>query len=253
MNAKKTTIDYDAVDSFSSLASDWWNQDKGAARMLHEINPIRLRYIKDHVARILLHPSNSASYRDIKLLDVGCGGGILTLPLANIGFNTTGIDASKELIKVAEEHAAANVLRNDLVLKYENISAEDLASKPPTPQYHLITALEIIEHVADLQLFIESCDKLLVPGGLMFFATINRNIKSFIQAILLAEYVLGWGPRGTHKLSQFVKPSEIVFYLHNYKIVNISGLKYSIIKREWKLCSDDTSVNYIMCVSKNHS
>ena len=249
----KTTINSDEINSFGAAASQWWDQAKGPAKILHQINPLRLRYIKDYIDIILMRQhKKSDHYKNIKILDVGCGGGILTLPLANIGFDTTGIDASSELIEVAQHHSITNALRDDLRLRYLNSSIEDLASKVVEPKYDVITALEIIEHVADLQLFIKSCDSLLKPGGIMFLSTINRTAKAFIQAILFAEYILRWVPRGTHRWSQFVKPSEIMLHLAGYKIINISSLKYSIMKQEWKLDSDEVDINYIMCLCKAH-
>jgi len=243
-----TTIDAKEIDKFDQLANEWWDTS-GKFKILHTINPLRISYIKD---QILEQPKwrthdTLKHFKGIDLLDIGCGGGLISVPMENLGANVTGVDASGENIKVAKNYAQ----KNKLNIKYIHSTAEKIATQEK--RYDVILALEIIEHVADYQLFLRSIKKLLKPQGLLFISTINRNIKSLLLAKIAAEYVLNWVPVGTHSWDKFLQPSEIKAELKklDLSVIDSIGLNFSLPRNEWYL-SQNTSVNYTL-VCKNHN
>ncbi len=202
MNLKKRTDNQKEVGKFSKMASEWWDPN-GKFAPLHKFNPIRQEYLVDKIKNHFgILPNGSYPFKNLKLLDVGCGGGLIAEPMTRLGAKVTGIDASEKNIKVAKFHAEQmNLKINYLATTPENLNE----------QFDVILCLEIIEHVADVDLFIKSCSKLLKKNGIIFFATLNRTAKSFLFAIVGAEYILNWLPKGTHDWNKFLKPSEIIF------------------------------------------
>ena len=235
---KNNTINNEEIEKFSKIAEEWWDTE-GKFKPLHKFNPIRISYIKDNIINTFKLKNLEKPLEKIKILDVGCGGGLLSEPLTRLGAEVTGIDASDKNINVAKLHAK----KNNLDIKYFCKSPENFNSKE---KFDVILNMEIVEHVADVNFFLESCSKLLKKDGMMFVATINKTLKSYLFAIIGAEYILRWLPIGTHEWEKFVKPEELELILknHNFKLSDISGLKFNIINNKWKL-SKDKSVNYI--------
>ena len=235
---KNNTINNEEIEKFSKIAEEWWDTE-GKFKPLHKFNPIRISYIKDNIINTFKLKNLEKPLEKIKILDVGCGGGLLSEPLTRLGAEVTGIDASDKNINVAKLHAK----KNNLDIKYFCKSPENFNSKE---KFDVILNMEIVEHVADVNFFLESCSKLLKKDGMMFVATINKTLKSYLFAIIGAEYILRWLPIGTHEWEKFVKPEELEQILknHNFKLSDISGLKFNIINNKWKL-SKDKSVNYI--------
>ena len=234
-----TTINKKEIQKFSNLADEWWDVN-GKFKPLHIFNPVRLDYITEKIrAHFNFKKRSALSLSDIKILDIGCGGGLLSEPMSRLGAEVTGIDASSKNISIAKIHAK----KNNLKINYICTSPEKLKS---SKKFDVILNMEVIEHVADLNLFIESCEKLLKKNGLLFFATLNRNILSFGLAIVGAEYILGWLPKGTHNWKKFITPEElkIIFRSSGLNITDIMGMKYNPIYDSWYL-SEDTSVNYL--------
>jgi 2-polyprenyl-6-hydroxyphenyl methylase/3-demethylubiquinone-9 3-methyltransferase len=239
-----TSIAFEEIDRFSQYAEDWWNPD-GAFRPLHRLNPVRLAYVRDRACAYFGRPTGSRqSLKGLKILDVGCGGGLLAEPLARLGGAVTGIDASKETIAIANQHAKA--MR--LAINYHVSSVEELARKKM--RYDLITALEVIEHVADVDSFLAGLTALLKPGGLLIMSTLNRTPKSFLLGIVAAEYILGWIPRGTHDWKKFIRPSELVKRLeeNGLRASDLTGLIFNPLRGEFELRKDDLDVNYLATV-----
>jgi len=209
-------------------------------------NPIRIEYIlettKDHFH---IKDNSNEPLKNLRILDIGCGGGLMSEPITRLGGKVTGIDASEKNIKVAQLHAE----KNNLKINYLNKSPENLDDNE---KYDVILNLEIVEHVEDLQLYLKSCSRLLKKNGIMFTATLNRTFTSFIKAILGAEYVLRWLPIGTHDWNKFVKPEELESLITslNFQIKDIKGLEFKPISRKW-VRSENLSVNYIMSSIKN--
>jgi len=239
---RAASIAREEIDRFSAQAEDWWNPD-GAFRPLHRVNPVRLEYVRDQTC---LHfgrdPQARHALKGLKILDVGCGGGLLAEPLARMSGAVTGIDASDSTITVAKHHAKAAALAID----YQTTSVEQLAKKKI--RYDLITALEIIEHVADVDSFLAALEKLLKPGGLLIMSTLNRTPKSFLLGIVAAEYILGWIPRGTHDWKKFIRPSELALRLEekSLQVTNLTGLIFNPLRGEFELRKDDLDVNYLL-------
>jgi len=202
MEATVTNVDPKEIAKFSELSSSWWDLS-GPSKSLHEINPLRLSFIKEHV-----------SLNDIKAIDVGCGGGILSESLAKEGTTVTGIDLSEDAINAAKNHAE----KNNLAIDYQCISSEALAKKQAA-QYDVVTCMELLEHVPEPQAIINDCTKLVKPGGHLFFSTINRNLKAYLQAVIGAEYILALLPRGTHDYDRFIKPSELTIIFHKSLLI----------------------------------
>lgn len=236
------TVDPDEIERFSRIASQWWDAN-GKFKPLHVINPLRIGYIRDHVmATFGIAAAATSPLKGLSLLDIGCGGGLICEPMARLGATVTGIDASEKNIKVATLHAQ----QNGLDIDYRATSAEALVETGA--RYDVVLALEIIEHVADIPAFVEACCKLLKPNGLMVWSTINRTPKSYALAIIGAEYVLRWLPRGTHTWSKFVKPSELHEQLRNngFSVSDMTGMTMNPLNFKWKLTKNDLSVNYLL-------
>lgn len=240
MNTSPASINPSEIEKFSRIAEEWWDLN-GKFKPLHKLNPTRCQYILK-TAQALLH-KNSLS--GLNILDIGCGGGLLCEPMRLFGANVTGIDASEKNIKIASLHAQ----KSGLDINYLCTSAEELAATDA--QFDIVLNMEVIEHVADVASFMEASCRLVKPGGIMIVATLNRTIKSFALAIVGAEYVLNWLPRGTHNWEKFLKPSEINTHLErgNMLLKEIKGVCLNPLKNEWKL-SNDIAVNYMMCSVK---
>jgi len=222
---KSNTINKKEIEKFSKIAEEWWDPD-GKFKPLHKFNPIRISYIKENIINTLkLKNNQNKPLRNIKILDIGCGGGLLSEPMTRLGADVIGIDASDRNINVAKLHAK----KNHLNIKYLCTSPENLNIKN---KFDVILNMEIIEHVENVDFFLESCSKLLKKNGLMFVATINKTLKSYLFAIVGAEYVLKWLPIGTHDWEKFVKPENLVKILKKYdlKLDSLDGMKFNIIK-----------------------
>ena len=242
---KSNTINKKEIEKFSKIAEEWWNPD-GKFKPLHKFNPIRISYIKENIISSLNIKNNqNKPLKNVKILDIGCGGGLLSEPMSRLGADVVGIDASDKNIKVAKLHAK----KNHLNIKYLCTSPENLNIKN---KFDVILNMEIIEHVENIDFFLKSCSKLLKKKGIMFVATINKTLKSYIFAIVGAEYILKWLPIGTHDWEKFVEPENLVNILkkYNLKLDNLDGMKFNIIKNEWSL-SVDKSINYIGKFIKN--
>tara|TARA_B100000579_G_scaffold424283_1_gene428520 strand:+ start:395 stop:1117 length:723 start_codon:yes stop_codon:yes gene_type:complete len=232
------TTNYKEIEKFSNLAEEWWNPN-GKFKPLHKFNPSRIKYIKSEVAKHYKLNSSKKIFEKLTVLDIGCGGGLLSEPMSRMGATVTGIDASIKNIKTAMFHAN----KNNLKIKYLVSSPEKLNTKT---KYDIILNMEIVEHVSNLNFFIESCSKLLKKNGIMFVATLNKTLKSYLFAIIGAEYVLRWLPIGTHDWNAFVKPESLINICSNsnLKLNSIDGFNYSPIFDQWNV-SKDKSVNYI--------
>tara|TARA_B100000780_G_C21116737_1_gene451919 strand:- start:812 stop:1537 length:726 start_codon:yes stop_codon:yes gene_type:complete len=240
-----TTINKEEIQKFSKLADEWWDVN-GKFKPLHMFNPIRIDYILTTIAsHFKLDLSMKTPLKKLKILDIGCGGGLISEPMARLGANVFGIDASEKNIKVATLHAKENKLN----INYINKSPEQINERAI---YDIILNLEVVEHVDNLDLYLKSCSKLLKKNGLMFTATINRNFTSYIKAIIGAEYILRWLPIGTHDWNKFLKPEELENMLVNlnFSIKDIKGLEFNPILGRWKK-SENLSVNYIIAAKKN--
>ncbi len=243
-NNKMTTINKEEIQKFSKLADQWWDV-KGKFRPLHMFNPIRIEYITDKIMEHFSIKKKNNFLADFSILDIGCGGGLISEPMARLGAKVTGIDASEKNIKVAQLHAK----QNSLDIEYLNKSPEQLEKNR---EFDIILNLEIVEHVDNVKLYVESCHKFLKKNGLMFTATLNRTLTSYFKAILGAEYILRWLPIGTHDWNKFLKPEELEKYLTDSKFntVELKGFEFNPIFQKWKR-SDNLSVNYIICSTKD--
>ena len=212
---KNNTINKKEIEKFSKIAEEWWNPD-GKFKPLHKFNPIRISYIKENIIKTFKLNNKKAPLKNIKILDVGCGGGLLSEPMCRLGANVTAIDASKRNIDVAKLHSE----KNNLKINYFCTSPEKLKIKD---KFDVILNMEIVEHVEDVNFFLKSCSKLLKKNGIMFVATLNKTLKSYIFAIVGAEYILRWLPIGTHEWEKFVKPNDLI------KILKINNIKIHTI------------------------
>ena len=240
-----TTIDKKEIEKFSKLAKDWWNPN-GKFKPLHQFNPIRIEFIKDKlVSHFKLNPNTEKPLKDLKILDIGCGGGMLCEPLNRLGAKITGIDASENNIEVAKLHSK----EMNLNIEYICCSPENLNMKD---KFDVILNMEVIEHVSNVNLFIKKCSELIQKRGVMFVATINKNLKSYLFAILGAEYILRWLPIGTHDWDKFLTPQdlEIITKKNNFLYDDLTGVKFNLISKKWYK-SSDASVNYISTFVKN--
>ena len=240
-----TTINKEEIQKFSKLADQWWDVN-GKFKPLHMFNPIRIEYILDKITQhFKLDNEKKLLLKNLEILDIGCGGGLISEPMARLGGNVTGIDAGEKNIKIASLHSK----KSNLKINYLNSSPEQLTEKE---KFDIILNLEVVEHVDDLNLYLQSCYDLLKTNGLMFTATINRTLVSYVKAIIGAEYILRWLPIGTHDWNKFIRPEELEKKLSNKKFTtnNIQGLEFNPILSRWKK-SDNLSVNYIVCSSKN--
>ena len=240
-----TTINREEIQKFSDLADEWWDVN-GKFKPLHMFNPIRIEYITEKIKQEFnLVNRNNNFLKDLKILDIGCGGGLISEPLARLGGEVTGIDASEKNIKVAKLHSK----KNNLNINYLNKSPEQLNN---SEKFDIVLNLEIVEHVENVDLYIKSCSNLLKKNGIMFTATLNKTLISYIKAIIGAEYILRWLPIGTHDWNKFIKPEDLEkkLSLANFRTVDVKGLEFNPIFNKWKK-SDNLSVNYIICSKKN--
>ena len=227
------------IEKFSKMAAEWWDPS-GKFKPLHKFNPIRIRYIKENIINSFKLKSKKKPLDKINILDIGCGGGLLSEPMTRLGANVTGIDASSKNINIAKLHAKKNKLK----INYLCSSPEKLKIQK---KFDVILNMEIVEHVEDINFFINSCSKLLKKNGLMFVATLNKTLKSYLFAIIGAEYILRWLPIGTHDWEKFVKPEDLkkILNKNNLKLEKLDGMNFNIINDEWSV-SSDTSINYII-------
>lgn len=236
--------DQQEIDGFSALADQWWESD-GPFAPLHQLNPARVRAIatlcSDHFSTDL---NSQKPFKNKTLWDVGCGGGLVAEPMARMGFNVIGMDASAENIRAAQHHAEQACLS----IEYRVGIPEELPAKPH--RFDVVLALEVIEHVADIETFVNGLTEKVAPGGVLLFSTINRSLKSMAMAKVAAEYLLRWVPAGTHTWSKFVKPSELAKYVRQagFNVTAINGLSFNLANGEWTT-SDDVSVNYIIAAT----
>ena len=239
-----TSVNKKEIDKFSKMADEWWDPE-GKFKPLHKFNPTRIKYIKENIINNFKLKNKLRPLSGINILDIGCGGGLLSEPMSRMGANVTGIDASDKNIKIAKLHSKKNKLK----INYLCSSPEKLKI---TKKFDVILNMEIVEHVEDIDFFLKSCSKLLKKNGLMFVATINKTLKSYIFAIVGAEYVLRWLPIGTHEWEKFVKPEDLKKILMKYDLSlnKLDGMNFNIIKDEWSI-SRDLSVNYIAKFIKN--
>ena len=235
---KTNTINKKEIEKFSKIAEEWWDPT-GKFKPLHKFNPIRISYIKENIINTFNIQKNDRSLEGIKILDIGCGGGLLSEPMARMGADVSGIDASEKNINVAKLHAEKNKLK----IKYSCSSPENFKTDD---KFDVILNMEIIEHVEDVDFFLKSCSKLLKKNGIMFVATLNKTLKSYLFAIIGAEYILRWLPIGTHEWEKFIKPEELINLTKkcNLTLNDLRGVKFNLFSNEWKL-STDKSVNYI--------
>ena len=235
MKITTENIDLAEKSKFNALASAWWDPD-GELRTLHDINPMRLAYIASHI-----------DIADKKILDVGCGGGLLTEALESKGGLLTGIDISEQMIKVADEHAKQYKLN----IAYSCTTVEDFSSARANT-FNVITCMELLEHVPDPESIINACMRLIKPGGSLFLSTINRNLKAYLQTKIVAEYILKLLPAGTHEYAKYIRPSELSSWCRRsgFTIIDISGISYLPLIRKCYL-REAPDVNYILCAQAN--
>ncbi|MDA9604645.1 bifunctional 2-polyprenyl-6-hydroxyphenol methylase/3-demethylubiquinol 3-O-methyltransferase UbiG [Candidatus Pelagibacter sp.] len=238
------SINKKEIEKFSKIAEEWWNPN-GKFKPLHNFNPIRIKYIKDNITNDFNIGASSKPLKNIKILDIGCGGGLLSEPMCRLGASVTGIDASKRNIEVAKFHLKKSKLKID----YKVASPETFKTNI---KFDVILNMEIVEHVEDINFFIKESSKLLKKNGIMFVATLNKTLKSYLFAIIGAEYVLKWLPIGTHDWEKFIKPDELIKISNKnkLKLKKLDGMKFNILDNSWKI-SGDTSVNYIIKLIKN--
>ena len=235
---KNITVNKKEVDKFSKLASEWWDP-KGKFKPLHKFNPVRLSYIKKTIVKKKKLLNNKKPLKNIRILDIGCGGGLLCEPLAKMGAKVIGIDASEKNIKIAKSHANKSKLKVD----YYCATPENFKFNS---KFDVVLNMEIVEHVDNVDLFLNKSSKFLKNNGIMIIATLNKTLKSFIFAIVGAEYVLRWLPIGTHDWNMFVKPDDLInICKRNFlRLEELKGVEYNLITDEWKL-SNNSSVNYM--------
>ena len=240
---KNITINKKEIDKFSKLASEWWDPE-GKFKPLHKFNPVRLNYIKKCIVKDIKKKTTAKPLNNIKILDIGCGGGLLCEPLSKLGAKVVGIDASEKNIKIAKTHAK----RSNLKINYYCASPENFNFKE---KFDVVLNMEIVEHVENVSLFLKESAKFLKKDGIMFIATLNKTLKSYIFAIIGAEYILKWLPIGTHDWNKFLKPDDLINICKNntLNLNNLIGVKFDILKNEWTI-SEDSSVNYLAQFSK---
>ena len=240
-----STINKEEIQKFSRLADEWWDVN-GKFKPLHMFNPIRVEYITNMIKQHFKISDGKANFLNgLNILDIGCGGGLISEPMTRLGGKVTGIDASEKNIKVAKIHAEKSKLR----INYLNKSPEQLKN---VKEFDVILNLEIVEHVENVNFYIKSCYGLLKKGGIMFTATLNRSMMSYLKAIIGAEYVLRWLPIGTHDWDKFIKPEELekILYDEKFHTLDVSGLEFNPITNKWRK-SNNLSVNYIVSSSKS--
>jgi 2-polyprenyl-6-hydroxyphenyl methylase/3-demethylubiquinone-9 3-methyltransferase len=243
---RKSSIDQEELNKFNRTYEQWWDRS-GEFKTLHDINPIRIKYITDKIReKFNIKGTISDPLKNLDIIDVGCGGGLISMPMSDLGSNVTCLDANENNIKAASDYAK----QHNLQVEFVNSTVEEFifATKKPS-SYDVVLCLEVIEHVANPPEFVQNLTKLLKPNGLMILSTINRTLKSYLQAIIMAEYVLGWMPRGTHDYNKFVKPSELKKMIQDsaFDLQELMGLKLNPLLNEWYL-ADDIDVNYFACI-----
>ena len=239
--AASSTIDRDEVAHFERMAETWWDE-RGPMAPLHNFKPVRLAYIRDQAAlHFARDPKQAGCLGGLRILDIGCGGGILSEPLARLGASMVGADPAAANIEVARSHAA----QGGLSIDYRATTAESLADAGE--RFDIVLAMEVVEHVADVDLFVRRCGEMVKPGGMMIAATLNRTMKSFALAIVGAEYILRWLPRGTHRWDKFVTPEELETAMSHadLRVVDERGVIYNLFSDSWQL-ADDMDVNYML-------
>ena len=240
-----TTIDKIEIEKFSKMAEDWWNPN-GKFKPLHLFNPVRIEFIKKKlISYFKLDSSSLKPLQKIKILDIGCGGGLLCEPLRELGATVTGIDASSNNINIAKLHAK----KMGLDIKYICTPPEKLKHEN---EFDVILNMEVVEHVSDVNLYIKNCSRHIKKKGIMFVATLNKNLKSYIFGIIGAEYILRWLPIGTHDWEKFLTPEDLenIMTENNFLLDQTIGMKFNILTSKWNL-SNDTSVNYVSTYLKN--
>ena len=240
-----TTIEAAEIDRFTAMADEWWDPN-GKFKPLHKFNPVRLSYIRNTVINHFgLDETKREPFKGLRFLDIGCGGGLLCEPMARLGADVVGADAGEKNINIAKNHAE----RMEIDIDYRATTSEALAEAGE--QFDVVLNMEVIEHVNDIQLYLESCAALVKPGGIMFVATINRTFKAYALAIVGAEHVLRWLPKGTHTYDKFVTPEEIISILkrNDMQIMERTGVSYHPLEDKWKR-SKDMSVNYMLLAEK---
>ena len=241
---KSSTINKKEIDKFSKIAEDWWNPE-GKFKPLHQFNPERIKYIKDNTIKHFNLTNKDKPFKNLNILDIGCGGGLLSEPMSRLGGNVTGIDASEKNIISAKIHAK----QNNLNISYFCNSPENFKSNK---KFDLVLNMEIVEHVEDVNFFIKKSSELLKKNGLMFVATLNRTLKSYILAIIGAEYILRWLPIGTHEWNKFLTPEELTNFgqKNSLLVEKIDGMVFNPLTNRWNV-SQDCAVNYIIKFKKN--
>ena len=241
---KSSTINKKEIDKFSEIAEDWWNPE-GKFKPLHQFNPERIKYIKDNTIKHFNLTNKDKPFKNLNILDIGCGGGLLSEPMSRLGGNVTGIDASEKNIISAKIHAK----QNNLNISYFCNSPENFKTNK---KFDLVLNMEIVEHVEDVNFFIKKSSELLKKNGLMFVATLNRTLKSYIFAIIGAEYILRWLPIGTHEWNKFLTPEELTNFgrKNSLLVEKIDGMVFNPLSNRWKV-SQDCAVNYIIKFKKN--
>ena len=237
------TINKKEIQKFSKIANEWWDPE-GKFKPLHKFNPIRIKYIKDNIIQNFKIKSKNAPLKSLNILDIGCGGGLLSEPMCRLGGNVTAIDASKKNIDVAKFHSKENKLK----IEYLCASPEKLKINK---EFDVVLNMEVVEHVEDINLFLNKSSQLLKSNGLMFVATLNKTLESYIFAIVGAEYILRWLPIGTHEWDKFVEPSTLIKFAkkHGLRLDKLDGMRFDILTNQWKL-SENKSVNYIAMFKK---
>src|SRR5919112_5257938 len=241
-----STIDPAEVARFEGIAETWWDPN-GPMRVLHRFNPVRLAYLRDEACRRFgRDPRSPRSLEGLTILDVGCGGGVLSEPLARLGARVTGLDPAPTNVSVARLHAE----QAGVPLDYRNETVEAVVAKGET--FDMVLAMEVVEHVADRQAFVKACTQAVKPGGCLAMATINRTLRSFASAIVGAEYILGWLPKGTHEWDRFVTPDELTSAIEGagFAVSDLKGVVYNPLRDSWSL-SGDTAVNYMLVASRD--
>ena len=237
------TINKKEIEKFSKIANEWWNPE-GKFMPLHKFNPVRIKYIKDNIIKNFKISSKSFPLKNINILDIGCGGGLLSEPICRLGANVTAIDASLKNIEVAKYHSK----KNKLNINYICGSPDKLKIKK---KFDVVLNMEIVEHVEDINLFLKKSSQLLKKNGLMFVATLNKTLKSYIFAIVGAEYILRWLPIGTHDWDKFITPHNLIRFSkkNNLKLDKLDGIKFNLFTDKWQI-SEDKSINYISIFKK---
>ena len=246
MQASQFTVDGAEIAKFEAIAADWWDPN-GKFKPLHMINPCRIDYINSQIcAEYGRDTSIDSPFKGLKILDIGCGGGLLCEPMARLGADVIGVDAAARNIEVAKTHARESLLTID----YRVSTAEQLAAQGEV--FDIVLNMEVLEHVAEPKAYLMACGKLLRSGGLMVCSTINRNSKSFFFAIIGAEYLMRWLPKGTHEWSKFVKPDELfdLIKMGGLEPVDKTGFIFNPVTWQWKLSDSDLSVNYVTTAIK---